>query len=160
MKNLVKTIACFVVLHGNFAFAQNKQFVTSGTIEFEKTQNMFAIMKNKVTTDNASNKGYYEQYLKTEPQFLTYKSTLVFNINSSLFTPIPGKSIQWYYDAPIADQLNTVYSDFANGTTTTQKEFYERTCLIKDTLRKIKWKITDETQTVAGYNCRRANGLF
>lgn len=159
MKNLVRTIFLFIALNSNLAFAQNKQFVTGGTIEFEKTQNMFAIMKNKVTTDNASNKGYYEQYLKSEPQFLTYKSTLIFNVNSSLFTPIPGKSIQWYFDAPIANQLNTVYSDFARGTTTTQKEFYERTYLIKDTLRKIKWKITDETQIVAGYNCRRANGL-
>jgi GLPGLI family protein len=159
MKNLVKIILLFVALYGNLAFAQSKQFVTSGTVEFAKTQNMFAIIKSKVTTDNASNKSYYEQYLKNEPQFLTCKSTLIFNVNSSLFTPIAGKSIQWYYDAPIADQLNTVYSDFAHGTTTTQKEFYERTYLIKDTLRKVKWKITDETQTIAGYNCRRANGL-
>ncbi|MES2427764.1 MAG: GLPGLI family protein [Bacteroidota bacterium] len=159
MKNLVRTILLFIALHSGLAFAQSKQFITGGTIEFEKTQNMFAIMKNKVTKDNASNKDYYEQYLKNEPQFLTYKSTLIFNANSSLFTPIPGKSIQWYYDAPIANQLNTVYSDFTHGTTTTQKEFYEHTYLIKDTLRKIKWKITDETQTVAGYTCRRANGL-
>lgn len=159
MKNIIKTILLLLALHSGLAFAQNKKFITGGTIEFEKTQNMFAIMKNKVTSDNASNKGYYEQYLKSEPQFLTYKSTLIFNAGSSLFTPIPGKPITWYYDAPIADQLNTVYSDFTHGTTTTQKDFYERTFLIKDTLRKIKWKLTEETQTVAGYTCRRANGL-
>ncbi|WP_214073352.1 GLPGLI family protein [Mucilaginibacter sp. dw_454] len=159
MKNFVKTILFLFALHSGLVLAQGKQFITGGTIEFEKTQNMFAIMKNKATRDDASNKGYYEEYLKSRPQFLTYNSTLIFNANSSLFTPIPGKSIEWMYDAPIAEQLNTVYNDFTHGTTTTQKEFYERTYLIKDTLRKIKWKITDETQTVAGYNCRRANGL-
>jgi GLPGLI family protein len=159
MKNLTKLILLFFSLHSGLVLGQGKQFVTSGTIEFEKTQNMFAILKNKITTDNASNKDYYEQYLKTEPQFLTYQSTLIFNAKNSLFTPIPGKSIAWYYDAPIAQQLNTVYNDFTRGTTTTQKEFYERTYLIKDSLRKIKWKLTDETQTIAGYTCRRANGL-
>jgi len=148
-----------LVFQGGAALAQNKKFITSGTIEFERTQNMFAMIKKKVTTDHPENKQYYEQYQKSEPQFLKYQSTLVFNTKNSLFTPIPGKPIPWFYDEPIADQLNIVYSDFSTGMTTTQKEFYERTYLIKDTLRKIKWKITDETRTVAGYTCRRANGL-
>ncbi|MFD2144973.1 GLPGLI family protein [Mucilaginibacter antarcticus] len=41
-----------------------------------------------------------------------------------------------------------------------QKEYAEKTLLVKDTIRKIKWKLTDETQVVAGYPCRRANGLM
>jgi GLPGLI family protein len=32
--------------------------------------------------------------------------------------------------------------------------------LVKDTTRKIKWKITGETRDVAGYPCRRANGIM
>ena len=31
---------------------------------------------------------------------------------------------------------------------------------MKDSLRKIKWKITDETRDIAGYTCRRANGIL
>lgn len=158
MKNFVKPIILLFVFHSGVTFAQNKHFITGGTVDFEKTINMFAILKKKAAY-NADNKGYYEQYQKSEEQFLKYQSTLVFNAKSSLFIPTAGKPITWYYDSPIADQLNTVYDDFAHGTTTTQKEFYEHTYLIKDTLRKIKWKITDETRTIAGYNCRRANGL-
>jgi len=32
--------------------------------------------------------------------------------------------------------------------------------LLKDSIRKITWRLTDETQEVAGYTCRRANGIM
>ncbi len=32
--------------------------------------------------------------------------------------------------------------------------------LLKDSLRKITWRFTDETQEIAGYTCRRANGIM
>jgi len=41
-----------------------------------------------------------------------------------------------------------------------QKQVFEQTFLVKDSTRKIKWKITDETRDVAGYTCRRANGIM
>ncbi|RYG04202.1 MAG: GLPGLI family protein, partial [Chitinophagaceae bacterium] len=34
------------------------------------------------------------------------------------------------------------------------------TYLVKDTIRKINWKITDETREIAGYECRRANAII
>jgi len=39
------------------------------------------------------------------------------------------------------------------------KKIFEKTYLLKDKIRKIRWKITDETRTIAGYPCRRANAL-
>lgn len=160
MRNLNKILILIFVLYSGLVQAQSKHFITGGTIEFEKTQNMFAILKKKVTPTHMDYQTTYENYLKGEQQFLTYKSTLLFNATSSLFTPEAGKYIPWYYWAPLAEQLNTIYSDFANQNTTVQKVFYERTYLIKDSLRKIKWKLTDETRKIAGYNCRRANGLI
>ena len=41
-----------------------------------------------------------------------------------------------------------------------QKTVFEQTFLVEDTLRRIKWKITDETRPIAGFNCRRANALI
>jgi GLPGLI family protein len=41
-----------------------------------------------------------------------------------------------------------------------QKSVFEETFLVKDSVRKIKWKITDETRDIAGYTCRRANGIM
>jgi GLPGLI family protein len=31
--------------------------------------------------------------------------------------------------------------------------------LVRDTARRINWKITDETREIAGYMCRRANAI-
>ena len=60
---------------------------------------------------------------------------------------------------PFADE-NTVYNDYTNGTTTTQKPIYEETYLLQDTLLKIKWKITADTRNIAGFNCRKAVGFL
>lgn len=150
---------CLSLLSRNILFAQNKHFIRSGIVEYEKTVNMFALVKKKVTKTTMENKPHYEQYLKTEAQFRKLYSVLTFDAGSTLFTPKPAESVHWAYDTPMANQLNIVFSDLKNGTSTVQKEFYERTYLVKDTIRKIKWKMTDETRIIAGYNCRRANAL-
>ncbi|MES2418264.1 MAG: GLPGLI family protein [Bacteroidota bacterium] len=43
---------------------------------------------------------------------------------------------------------------------TTQKTLFEETLLLNENMEHIKWKITDEERTIAGYNCIRANGLL
>lgn len=141
-------------------YAQNKHFITSGTIEFERTANMFALMKKKVTKNSMEYKGDYEKYLIAEPQFRKLKSTLTFDANTSLFIPKSAENIYWRYNSSMASQINIVFSDLKNGNSVIQKEFYERTYLVKDTIRKIKWKITDETRDIVGFKCRRANGIM
>jgi len=133
MKQLFILIACFFAFPGNSIYAQNRHFITSGVIEFERTANMFALVKKKVTKNTLENKPYYERYLRTEPQFRKLKSTLTFDGNTMLFTPVAAETnVHWWY---------------------------ERTYL-KDTIRKIRWKITEETREIAGYKCRRANGIM
>ncbi|SDE48080.1 GLPGLI family protein [Mucilaginibacter pineti] len=160
MKHTLLFFTCLFILNADAAFAQNKHFTTSGTIEYERTANMFALVKKKVTKSTPDAKYYYDEYIKREPQFRKLKSILIFGNNTSLFTPVKPEESVWYnYDSPMANQLNIIYNDFNNGISIIQKEFFERTFLVTDSIRKIKWKITDETRVIAGYTCRRANGL-
>lgn len=149
-----------------FAFnvlnAQTTRFTLSGSIEYQKSANTFAIIK-KMYNNNLE--GFtlqaFEQYKKTQPQFKTLKSTLVFGNNKTIFTPIPPETnTNGFFNMPIADQNNTVYSDLNVNTSISQKMVFEQTFLLKDTIRAITWKITDETREIAGYPCRRANGLL
>ncbi len=160
MKQLLILLSFLILLNVSMLKAQNKHFITSGTIEFERTANMFALVKKKITKHSMEYKDDYEEYLKKEPQFRKLKSTLIFDANTTLFTPESAKNIHWRYDTPMANQINTVFSDLNNGTSVIQKEFYERTYLVKDAIRQIKWKITDEMREIAGYKCRRANGIM
>ncbi|MBK0380389.1 GLPGLI family protein [Mucilaginibacter segetis] len=152
-----------VLLCGSSLLAQNQHFTTSGTIEFERRVNMFAIIKKSINADNETWYGpAFENYKKTQPQFKTMTSTLSFANNKTLFTPAPPAETQtnsWFSNDPAGKQINTVYTDLNTHISTTQKQVFEEQFLVKDTTRKITWKITDETREIAGYTCRRANAL-
>jgi len=158
-KALLTTILLMPVLS---LLAQNAHFTTSGTIEYNKTSNTYAMIEKQITPENESfYRTFFEAYKKANPQFKTLKSTLIFSGNKTLFTPIePDNGGNTFFDMPLADQNNTIYNDFETHTTTNQKIVFDATFLVKDTTRKIKWKITTETRDIAGYPCRRANGIM
>jgi GLPGLI family protein len=148
---------------GNNIFAQNAHFTTSGAISYEKSVNTFAVIKrlygDRLTEGFISQA--YEQYKKTQPQFRVLKSTLTFDNSKTLFTPVPPEvASSNFFNLPTVDQNNTIYTDLGAHAITDQKTVFEETFLLKDSVRKIKWKITDETREIAGYTCRRANGLM
>lgn len=140
--------------------AQNAHFAESGTIEYEKTVNMWAIMKKRINKDNESYmQPAYESYRKSQPQFKKLTSTLTFGDNKTMFVPKPDDGPQNFWGAVMVAQNNTTASDLNSQTSVIQKKVYEETFLVKDSIRHINWKITDETREIAGYNCRRANAL-
>lgn len=143
--------------------AQNAHFTTSGTIEYEKKVNMYAVIKKVINKDNESwYAPAFESYKKNNPQFKTLISKMTFGANKTLYAPIESEepaSNSWFSDMPLAQQINTVYTDLNTNISTTNKKVFDEQFLVKDTARKINWKITDETREIAGYTCRRANAI-
>ncbi|WP_207535388.1 GLPGLI family protein [Desertivirga arenae] len=143
--------------------AQFVNFPTEGVIQFEKKVNMYAIFKRAITKENENYMQMaFEQYKKTQPQFKTMKSTLSFSSGATLYTPqadqqSSGQNFMSFH--PAATQPNTTYIDLNSRTFITQKNIFEQNFLVKDSVRNIKWKITDETREIAGYQCRRANAI-
>jgi GLPGLI family protein len=164
MKSIRSIITlCFLLLTGNLVMAQNAHFTTSGTIEFEKSINMYGIIKKMINKNNESYLNQaFDQYKKTQPQFKKLKSTMTFADNKVLYTPLPEEAStnNFFGSSPINTQINTIATDLATGSSITQKKIFEELFLVKDSLRKINWKITDEFREVAGFNCRRANALI
>ena len=160
-----KLVATAVLLFTyNLLFAQNVHFMKSGTIQFEKTANTYALIKKmygKEMDDEAYLQQLFDQYKKTQSQFKVLKSTLTFSDNKTLFSPVKSdEASNNFFLMPLAEQNNVIYSDLNTKTNTGQKTVFDQPFLVKDSLRKIKWKITDENREIAGYNCRRANGLM
>jgi GLPGLI family protein len=162
MKNTLLLLFSFFFFCVGQLFAQT-HFTTSGVIEFEKTVNMYAIFQKGITKDNESFlTPAYDEYKKTQPQFKKLKSTLTFADNKTLFTPgdDDGSLAGFWGNGAMVSQNNVIYNDLQSKTSIIQKKVFEEVFLLKDSTRKIKWKITDETREIAGYTCRRANALI
>jgi GLPGLI family protein len=152
-----------ISLISQLTYAQNARFTTQGIIEYEKKVNMYALLAERIkkNPDDSFGPKVVEEYKKNNPQFKLLKSTLTFGKDQTLYTPIAEQVMQnSWYNLPAAQQNNTIYTQTATGTSVAQKKIYEDTYLVKDSTRKINWKITSEIRNIAGYDCRRANALI
>lgn len=164
MKHVIIVLIGLGVLLNNLAYAQNnKRFTSEGVIEYEKSVNMFALIAKTINKENESfMQQAYDAYKKSKPQFVKLKSTLTFGNNQTLFAPVANNEAPdgAFADNPMVGQNNVTYTNLPASSSVTQKTIYEEKFLVKDSVRNIKWKITDEVRDIAGYSCRRANALI
>lgn len=134
--------------------AQNTIFLSHGKIEYERRVNVFARMDNQ-------DDQWAEFRKKLSNHFKTSYFDLVFGGDKSLYQPgreSEDRELFTFFQAPAQD--NVVYTDLDKAETISQKDVFETKFLIRDSLRQIKWKITDETRNIAGFICRRANAII
>ncbi|MFL5742120.1 MAG: GLPGLI family protein, partial [Flavisolibacter sp.] len=138
-----------------FATSVNAQDIFHNTvrIEFEKTVYVKQLFK-------AIEPEWYEMIKDRVPETSITYFDFIGDSTHSLYKP--GREVQydpksWFQG--IADK-NMVYNDYQTGTTVTQKPVYEETFLVQDSLLKIKWILTADTRNIAGFECRKAVGLF
>ena len=161
MKKMILTCSALVIITVS-SFAQNVRFTRSGLIEYQKTVNMYAIIQRGINKENETLlKSAFEVYKQQHPQFKKLKSTLMFADNKTLFTPVDvNTSITSFFNDPqIAMQNNIVYADLNTKQLISKRKVFDETYLLKDSLKNIKWRFTDEVRDIAGYPCHRANGL-
>lgn len=151
-----------LITGGSAGYGQYNYFAKSGSIEFEKKVNMYAKLKARVEPGNVYMVRDYEHYRKTEPQFVVSTGSLSFNDKQSVYTGSgPAGAISRVVGRePWALTKNTVFTDFGSGDVMAVKKVYEEEIVVRDTQRDILWKFTNEVRDIAGYECRRANGLI
>jgi len=162
MKTKIILFAALLAFAGSLK-AQHAHFTTSGTIEFERRTNAYAILQKAMNKDNeAWLQPALDYYKKNSQQFKVLTAKLAFGDDKTLFTPNDADppTNMLMGDSPMLNQFNTIFTDLPAKSVTDQKKVFEQTYLVKDSVRKITWKITDETRNIAGYTCRRANGIY
>lgn len=164
MKAIILTLVCIITGSGYEGFAQYTRFTLSGTITYEKSVNIYEIIDKRIDKNNESFLGpAFETYKKSYPKIKKMTSTLDFNRDSSLYTPVDNginDPQAFLGEDPAADQPNIIFSDLTAGTFICQKKIPGQTVLVQDSSRQIAWKITDELREIAGYTCRRANAII
>lgn len=158
MKNYLILTVILLLSGRHDSRAQQTPLVTSGMVEYTKTVNMYALLKPQ--GDKVSELAF-EQYKQQHAQFARLYSKLNFAGQETFFTPIKagGLSAGFFSIPQIVLQNSTVYMNHDNGTFASQKTLFDATYLVKDNIRNIRWKLTDELRDIAGYSCRRANGM-
>lgn len=140
------------------AHCQNQIYLTHGRIEFEKKVNTHAELDKLM--GNGDNSWIIDRK-KMIPQFRNSYFNLYFQDNRTLY--IKGRetednsSNQFWLSGQTDD--NVVYNELDKGRSITQKHVFEELFLVKDSARHIDWKITTEMRNIAGFDCRRANGI-
>ncbi|MEO5682834.1 MAG: GLPGLI family protein [Chitinophagaceae bacterium] len=145
-KILVVIIAgcCF-----QLAVAQSKE----GKIIYERKTNMH----KRLPPENENMKAMI-------PEFSTGKQQLIFSGDESIFSSVPDEE-------DIRDQAgqeggrinirmnsgsNETYKNYAAEKTVELRELGPKKYIIEDTLRKLSWKLGDDTMLIKGYHCKKA----
>lgn len=133
------------------------QHTYQGKIEFTRSTNLDRVI-DQMDDDN---KKWIENFRSKIPKHNIHYFELYFDTKHSLYKP--GKESEqttnmWFARTPAAE--NIVYTDLQTHQVTAQKQVYEEKFLVKDTMRKMEWKIMDEVRTIANYKCRKALGVM
>lgn len=135
-------------------------FITKGKIEYEKLVNTYKVLEDNFT--GSDNTTWVDAFKKNIAKTGSSYFDLYFNDAKSLYKP--GREVQVTQRPPdwVNGQANdnVVYNDLANQTSITQKNVYENTYLLQDSLKKINWKISNDTRTIAGLECRKATATI
>lgn len=158
------SILILLIFVSKILTAQQAKFITTGIIEFEKRVNLFEIIRKGIDFNkNPLLLQSFEQYKSANQQFRTYKSHLSFNKTVALYSSVDtirDTQASFLGLNSILGQNDTIITNLSNAESIEHKYIFEDLYLVKDTINKIKWKITSETRDIIGFNCRRANGIM
>ncbi len=128
---------------------QAQQFINKAVIEYEVTSNIQKTMGNN----------FWLQELKDKlPQFKTAYYTFTFVDDKSIY-----KFDHWDEQSrkipdflKRGDEENVWYSNYKTGELDMQKMMWGSQLNVKDSVRKLEWRLTNENRVIAGFNCRKA----
>jgi GLPGLI family protein len=150
MKKYFLLLFCFAAIKMQ---AQTPNFFSVVQIEYEKTLSVHQLMKQMEPEWFEKSKDHMPVELKSYFTFTGDSTHSIFRQSKEAFIA----SNSWF--RPFADE-NVVYNEYTIGRTITKKPVFEETFLVDDSMLNIKWKITNDTRDIAGFECRKAVGIM
>jgi len=132
------------------------EFIVKGKIEFERKTNLHKQLENE------EDETWREMIMKTTPPTKSNYFDLYFNGSKTIYTPgrevVTAKKVPEWIEGPASD--NVVYTDLDQQIYNSQKTVFDDVYNIQDSVNKVKWRITPDTRTIAGFECRRATAVI
>src|SRR5690242_20142770 len=104
-----------------------------------------------------------DQVSQMLPKSRTDKFELTFGNNQSIWKHVDeeedndefgGNGMQIRMVGP--GQNDVVFYDFTNARKVEQREMFDKKFIVADTIQKLNWKLTGETQSILGHVCQKA----
>ena len=98
------------------------------------------------------------------PEFSVSKVELLFNGDETIFRQLPEESDIRESAGEGGERMmirmgsddNETYMNHSTGKMVELRELGPRKYIIEDSIRKMTWKLTDDTKIISGYSCRKA----
>ncbi len=163
MKYILSSILLAILSMG-FANAQYAFFPEQGTITYDKTVHVKNLMRRHIQTlkDGDFSKKYFEEMMTKAPETAVLTKKLSFSGSEFSVEPVEKDQPQMVANLlrmGLLDYGAKVYQNLAKDESLQTMEMGGSQINIKDSLTNVKWKITNEYRNIAGYDCRRANGV-
>lgn len=144
---------CLIILLIASVAGLNAQvkFIGSGHIEYEKRSNQFSYY-DKEEEESV----WVVEMKKAFPKMVVETYTLDFNEEKSMYKLTKEDPAGKYVWGRKPSENDITVKDVRNGQISLQRDIFEQTYLIKDSIRNYQWRITNETRTIAGFECRKA----
>lgn len=120
-----------------------KAQIVQGKVTYERKTNLYKKLKDMNV----------KEWIREEDRVKIETFELFFNDTCSLFRPQDSdlkESYSW------ATSKNTVYQNLNTSKRYLIKTIWGEELHLTDTLKTMKWKITETSRNIAGYNCRKA----
>jgi len=149
MKKILQIVILFTIASIR---VNAQQFIDKAVIEFEVKTNIKKTM---------SNSSWAEMIKENLPQFKTGYYQFSFSNNKSNY-----KFNRWDEKAKVPeymrtnDEQNIYYFDHDLNKIYQQKSIFGSNIMIEDSIPAIKWRLTNESRLIEGFNCRKAVGII
>jgi GLPGLI family protein len=154
LKYILLLLAVWLALPGKL-LAQQASFLTAGRVEYEKKINQHRIIEEE---------GEENFWVAEQKKWLTKVTTdfyeLKFNDHRSSFKLLRENTDNKYFWGAKPSDTDVAVQDLQNQRVIIQRDVFENTYLITDSMRTINWRITNETRTIAGFECKKAVGII
>lgn len=127
------------------------KFISSGHIEFEKRVNQFSFFDKE---DDES--PWVQEMKKVFPKMVTETYSLDFNENKTVYKLAKENTDVKYMWGRKPSETDVTVKDVKNNRISLQRDIFEQTYLVKDSLQNYEWKISNETRLIAGFECKKA----
>jgi GLPGLI family protein len=150
---MIRITSCFlIILIAATAHAQPK-FISSGKIVFERRLDLHKEMYNRPWV-------WFNMDQSKTPRYYTSKHQLFFTRQETIFKRDPGdvEKSAYYNNDRSADDI--IYTNLEKGIFSKKQAFFEENVFISDSLRHLKWEMTNEVRNIAGFDCHKATTII